>query len=326
MLAEFEDKVLVGRQSSWPAGNYSALAGFLEPGESIEEAVRREIKEEAGVNCGAVRYVTSQPWPFGGSQLMIACVAEALDDQITLDTNELEDAIWVSRDDVRAVFANAPGQTLWTRRRPLRLPTPCCAAGWRKVEMTTPLRIDIVSDVVCPWCIIGYKQVEKALTLLPHPIEAEFHWHPFELNPDMPPEGEDSAEHIARKYGRTAEQGAAVRAHIKSTAEAVGFSFGDLGARRIVNTFDAHKLLHRAGSAKGWEEQTRLKLALFAAYFQRGEDVSDRTILLSVAEAAGLDRDECQGWLDDEALAPRSARRGSLLARRKYHRRPRDHL
>ena len=169
--------------------------------------------------------------------------------------------------------------------------------------MTTPLRIDIVSDVVCPWCIIGYKQVEKALTLLPDPVEAEFHWHPFELNPDMPPEGEDSAEHIARKYGRTAEQGAAVRAHIKSTAEAVGFNFGDLGARRIVNTFDAHKLLHRAGSAKGWEVQTRLKLALFAAYFQRGEDVSDRTILLSFAEAAGLDRDECQDWLDDEALA-----------------------
>jgi NAD+ diphosphatase len=108
MLAEFQGKALVGRQSSWPAGNYSALAGFLEPGESIEEAVRREIKEEAGVTCGAVRYITSQPWPFGGSQLMIACVAEALDDTLNLDTNELEDAMWVSRDDVRAVFADAP--------------------------------------------------------------------------------------------------------------------------------------------------------------------------------------------------------------------------
>lgn len=166
-----------------------------------------------------------------------------------------------------------------------------------------PLRIDIVSDVVCPWCIIGYKQVEKALTMLPQPVEAEFHWHPFELNPDMPPEGEDSAEHIARKYGRTAEEGKAVREHIRSTASAVGFEFGDLGARRIVNTFDAHKLLHRAGSARGWETQTRLKLTLFTAYFQRGEDVSDRAILLSAAEAAGLDHDECQGWLADEALA-----------------------
>ena len=108
MLAEFEDKVLLGRQSAWPKGNYSALAGFLEPGESIEEAVRREIWEESGVECGAVRYVTSQPWPFGGSQLMIACIAEANGDAITLDTDELEDAMWVTRDEARAAFADAP--------------------------------------------------------------------------------------------------------------------------------------------------------------------------------------------------------------------------
>jgi NAD+ diphosphatase len=105
MLAEYEGKVLVGRQSRFPPGNYSALAGFLEPGESVEEAVRRELFEESGVPIGAVRYVASQPWPFGGSQLMIACVAEALDDQITLDTKELEDAIWVTREDVRAALS-----------------------------------------------------------------------------------------------------------------------------------------------------------------------------------------------------------------------------
>jgi NAD+ diphosphatase len=108
MLAEYEGKALVGRQSAWPKGNYSALAGFLEPGESIEEAVRREIVEESGVECDAVRYITSQPWPFGGSQLMIACVAEAKGDAITLDTNELEDAMWVTRDDARAALENAP--------------------------------------------------------------------------------------------------------------------------------------------------------------------------------------------------------------------------
>jgi len=111
MLAEYEGKVLVGRQSAWPEGNYSALAGFLEPGESIEEAVRREIHEEAGVRCGAVRYVTSQPWPFGGSQLMIACVADALDDKITLDTNELEDARWISREEAIAALEDAPHKT-----------------------------------------------------------------------------------------------------------------------------------------------------------------------------------------------------------------------
>jgi NAD+ diphosphatase len=107
MLAEFEGKALVGRQSRFPPGNYSALAGFLEPGESVEEAVRREIHEEAGVTCGAVRYVTSQPWPFGGSQLMIACVADALGDQITLDTEELEDAMWISKDEARDALSAA---------------------------------------------------------------------------------------------------------------------------------------------------------------------------------------------------------------------------
>lgn len=105
MLAEHDGNALMGRQASFPQGNYSALAGFLEPGEGIEEAVRREIHEEAGISCGAVRYVTSQPWPFGGSQLMIACVADALDTEITIDPTELEDAMWVSKDDARAALA-----------------------------------------------------------------------------------------------------------------------------------------------------------------------------------------------------------------------------
>lgn len=110
MLAEYEGKALLGRQSRFPPGNYSALAGFLEPGESIEEAVRREIHEEAGVTCGAVRYVTSQPWPFGGAQLMIACVADAKDDAITLDTDELEDAMWVTKEEAQAALANEEGR------------------------------------------------------------------------------------------------------------------------------------------------------------------------------------------------------------------------
>lgn len=108
MLAEHGDRVLLGRQPAWPRGRYSALAGFLEPGESIEEAVAREIMEEAGVRVGAVRYVASQPWPFPSS-LMIACIAEALDDRLEIDTNELEDAIWVSREEVRAVLNGATG-------------------------------------------------------------------------------------------------------------------------------------------------------------------------------------------------------------------------
>ena len=113
MLAEYEGPkgrcALIGRQARFPPGNYSALAGFLEPGEAIEEAVRRELFEESGIPTGAVRYVASQPWPFGGSQLMIACIAEAEHDRITLDTNELEDAMWVTRDEAIAAFADEPG-------------------------------------------------------------------------------------------------------------------------------------------------------------------------------------------------------------------------
>ena len=108
MIAEHDGRALLGRQAAWPAGRYSALAGFLEPGESIEEAVAREIMEEAGVRVTDVRYVASQPWPFP-SQLMIACVATADDDALTLDQTELEDAIWVGRDAVRAILAGGEG-------------------------------------------------------------------------------------------------------------------------------------------------------------------------------------------------------------------------
>jgi NAD+ diphosphatase len=107
MLAEYGGRVLLGRQPQYPPGRYSALAGFLEPGESIEEAVARELNEEAGIEVSDVRYVASQPWPFPG-QLMIACTATAAGDAITLDTKELDDAMWVDREGVRAALAGEP--------------------------------------------------------------------------------------------------------------------------------------------------------------------------------------------------------------------------
>lgn len=107
MLAEHEGRVLLARQPQYPAGRYSALAGFVEPGESIEEAVARELMEEAGVAVSDVRYVASQPWPFPGS-LMIACIGRAAADAITLDTRELEDAFWCGRAGVRAALAGDP--------------------------------------------------------------------------------------------------------------------------------------------------------------------------------------------------------------------------
>ena len=107
MLAEHEGKILVGRQPRFPPRRYSALAGFIEPGESIEEAVARELFEEAGVHATEVRYIASQPWPFPSS-LMIACVATVTDSALTIDTTELEDAMWVTRDEVAAAMANEP--------------------------------------------------------------------------------------------------------------------------------------------------------------------------------------------------------------------------
>ncbi|HEY0150274.1 MAG TPA: NAD(+) diphosphatase [Allosphingosinicella sp.] len=107
MIAEHDGRILLARQPQYPPGRYSALAGFVEPGESIEEAVARELKEEAAIDASDVRYVASQPWPFPG-QLMIACTARAASAEIVLDRTELEDAFWASRDDVAAAFAGDP--------------------------------------------------------------------------------------------------------------------------------------------------------------------------------------------------------------------------
>jgi len=110
MLIQYDGKVLLGRQPRFPAKRYSALAGFVEPGESIEGAVKRETEEEAGIKSENIRYMCSQPWPFPSS-LMIGCIGDALDDKITLDEQELEDAIWVSLADVKASLAG-----LWNKK------------------------------------------------------------------------------------------------------------------------------------------------------------------------------------------------------------------
>lgn len=175
--------------------------------------------------------------------------------------------------------------------------------------MTAPTRltIDIYSDVMCPWCIIGYSQLQKGLALLDGEIEAEIRWLPFELNPDMPPEGEGQSEHIARKYGRTPEQAEANRNQLLAIGERAGYSFAYTGAGEaptamMWNTFAAHKLLKWALVEGGAKLQNRLKLALFDAHFQQRRNVSDPQVLVDVAASVGLDPDGARAALDDEAL------------------------
>ena len=153
--------------------------------------------------------------------------------------------------------------------------------------MTKAMKIDFVSDVVCPWCIVGLGGLEEALARVGDLVEAEVRFHPFELNPNMPAEGQNVVEHVAQKYGATPEQSAANRAAIHARAAEVGFQMRTSEASRIYNTFDAHRLLHWAG-LEG--RQAALKHALFDAYFTDGLNPSDPQVLAGVAERAGLDR------------------------------------
>ena len=160
--------------------------------------------------------------------------------------------------------------------------------------MPTTLHIDFVSDIVCPWCVVGLGGLETALEKLKaEGIEAEIHFQPFELNPQMPPEGENIVEHINRKYGSTPEQSAANRAMITERAAEAwpGFEMRMGEDSRIWNTFDAHRLLHWAGTV-GMAEQRALKAALFTTHFTDGKTMTDAGVLADAAAAAGLDRDE----------------------------------
>ncbi|MBU1347130.1 MAG: DsbA family oxidoreductase [Alphaproteobacteria bacterium] len=161
--------------------------------------------------------------------------------------------------------------------------------------MTQPLHIDFVSDVVCPWCVVGLGGLETALDRLKaEGITAEIAFQPFELNPGMAPEGENIVEHIAGKYGSTPEQSAANRAMITERAAEAwpGFQMNMSADSRIWNTFDAHRLLHWAGETAGPERQKALKEALFRTHFTDGNNLTDAGVLTRAAEAAGLDRAE----------------------------------
>lgn len=180
--------------------------------------------------------------------------------------------------------------------------------------MTRTLHIDFVSDIVCPWCVVGLGGLETALAVLKgEGIEAEVHFQPFELNPQMPPEGENIVDHIGRKYGSTPEQSAANRAMItERAAEAwAGFEMRMGPESRIWNTFDAHRLLHwaalgsspRVTKAGALAEQRALKAALFTAHFTDGRTMTDAGVLADAAAAAGLDRAKAVEVLADDLYA-----------------------
>ncbi|HCE07823.1 MAG TPA: disulfide bond formation protein DsbA [Oxalobacteraceae bacterium] len=166
--------------------------------------------------------------------------------------------------------------------------------------MATTMKIDFVSDVSCPWCVIGLDALEQALARLGDQIVADLHFHPFELNPGMPPEGQDITEHIVEKYGATPEQSAANREAIRARGAELGFTFSMDKRGRIYNTFDAHRLLH-------WAElegrQYVLKRALFRAYFTDGKDPSAHPVLVALAREVGLNPERAAAILASDEFA-----------------------
>ena len=173
------------------------------------------------------------------------------------------------------------------------------------------LTIDIYSDVMCPWCLIGYGQLQQALGELEGEVEAQIRWRPFELNPEMPASGEEQEAHLQRKYGRSAEEGAAVRGRMKAIAEDAGVSLTYEGDKEpappamMWNTRECHCLLTFALEEAGPEVQTALKLALFKAHFNERRDLSDRDVLIEIAASVGLHKLAAKAALDDADLNAR---------------------
>ena len=155
--------------------------------------------------------------------------------------------------------------------------------------LNTPLKIDFVSDVTCPWCAVGLGALEQALQNLQGTVSAELHFQPFELNPQMAPEGQDASEHLTQKYGSTPAQQAQIRETIRQRGAEVGFTFKTEGRGRVWNTFDAHRLLHWSDAEGAPGQQHALKNALLAACHTRAENMASHEVLAAVAESVGLD-------------------------------------
>ena len=185
----------------------------------------------------------------------------------------------------------------------------------------TPMKIDFVSDVSCPWCVIGLKSLEDALGRVAGEVQAEIHFQPFELNPKMPAEGQDIAEHLAEKYGSTPEQSQRNREMIRARGQDVGFTFSMDKRSRIYNTFDAHRLLHWAEEeeGKGKGRQLALKEALFKAYFTDGESPGSHEVLARVAGEVGLDMARAKAILASDEYADAVRQREQFYLQQGIH-------
>lgn len=171
-----------------------------------------------------------------------------------------------------------------------------------RTTMTNSIKVDIVSDIACPWCTVGYQRLQQAITEMDLQDQVEIEWHPFEINPDMPPEGEDLSAHSARKYGTTPEEIRRFRTQLTELGAELGFTFDFFDGMKIVNTQDAHILL---AYAREQGKQTELKLRLFSALFSERKDVSDRQILAQELDAVGLDVDAAMAELQNNTARQR---------------------
>ena len=181
---------------------------------------------------------------------------------------------------------------------------------------TKTLKIDFVSDVSCPWCIIGLKALEQAADRLQGEVTLNLHFQPFELNPQMAPEGQDIGEHLHEKYGASPEQSQKNREAIAARGAQLGFTFSMDKRSRIFNTFDAHRLLH-------WAEEKRLqralKHALFKAYFTDGQSPGDHEVLVRVAGEVGLDANEARELLASDRYASEVREREQFYQQQGIH-------
>ncbi len=169
--------------------------------------------------------------------------------------------------------------------------------------MKPTIKIDYVSDIACPWCAVGLGNLNQAIAQLSDQVNFEVHFHPFELNPNMPLGGQDAIEHLTEKYGLSVEQVKANQANIRTKALEAGFEFHPEGRKRVYNTFDSHRLLHWAGEEFGPEKQAVLKKELLNTYFCLAVNLDDQKNLIDAVTRSGLDKDRAQEVLKNNEFS-----------------------